>query len=668
MVHTRIDAARVRTLAQNVVASQLGALLGAEVALPSASALPWVDLEVSPRFEEAVEICIDCPEKAVATAGTFRVLVLLEPEEVSGAAAAAARRGGFDLALGHDAAAVAASGAAEGAFFAHGGTWVPESTWARPRTQAKRAAASLICGDKARTRGHRLRRALWSAGGGALARFASASATTLEKGKTTRVLGAAPEAKAMAVAPYAFHVAVENVRRDGYFTEKLLDCFLLRTVPIYWGCPNLADFGFDVDGVVFLEEDAAATVEAVAAKAVAVVERTLAAAPDAAAQARRAAAVEANFVRAQAFLDLEGRLEAAVRSGLDTRATAPPRPPPRCSRSDDCVWRERTWPLRVLSEAQYASWEAEGYVCLPGLISREACAAAAAAIRAFVGADDAREASWYANTRDIYDESLSPRPKHGPCGMVQMSHHATLWALRQDPAVHGAFADVYGTEELWVTTDRAHFKPPESPDHPAWSDAGPVHSGMHWDVDVGDAPVPFVVQGVVYLEDTPADRGALRVVPRSRGRLAALAEAVAADGAGAHLPESVAAEGAAGTLVLWHSATHHGPGRNVSDRPRVSAYVAMLPVDAGPFLGPTRPPSAALSLADAGTLKYDDDPRGVPRLTRDARVDRWRRRRPLLDEDPTEAALERRPPGEADGAPFPGLTALGRKLVGLDAW
>ena len=50
------------------------------------------------------------------------------------------------------------------------------------------------------------------------------------------------------------HVAVENVRRPGYFTEKLLDCFLLRTVPVYWGCPDLAAFGFDVDGVVFIDD------------------------------------------------------------------------------------------------------------------------------------------------------------------------------------------------------------------------------------------------------------------------------------------------------------------------------------------------------------------------------------------------------------------------------
>ncbi len=52
-----------------------------------------------------------------------------------------------------------------------------------------------------------------------------------------------------ALTPYAFSVAMENTRHDYYFTEKLIDCFLTYTVPIYWGCPSIADF-FDVRGML----------------------------------------------------------------------------------------------------------------------------------------------------------------------------------------------------------------------------------------------------------------------------------------------------------------------------------------------------------------------------------------------------------------------------------
>tara|TARA_B100000287_G_C20601388_1_gene768233 strand:- start:418 stop:1497 length:1080 start_codon:yes stop_codon:yes gene_type:complete len=50
---------------------------------------------------------------------------------------------------------------------------------------------------------------------------------------------------------YAFSVAIENntSKNDYYFTEKLLECFITGTVPIYHGCPNIDKF-FDTRGVL----------------------------------------------------------------------------------------------------------------------------------------------------------------------------------------------------------------------------------------------------------------------------------------------------------------------------------------------------------------------------------------------------------------------------------
>jgi hypothetical protein len=45
-----------------------------------------------------------------------------------------------------------------------------------------------------------------------------------------------------------FHIAIENCSIKNYFSEKLLDCFQSRTIPIYWGCINIEDF-FDIDGI-----------------------------------------------------------------------------------------------------------------------------------------------------------------------------------------------------------------------------------------------------------------------------------------------------------------------------------------------------------------------------------------------------------------------------------
>jgi hypothetical protein len=46
-----------------------------------------------------------------------------------------------------------------------------------------------------------------------------------------------------------FGVAIENTSHNGYFTEKILDCFLLKTIPVYWGCSSISNF-FRQDGII----------------------------------------------------------------------------------------------------------------------------------------------------------------------------------------------------------------------------------------------------------------------------------------------------------------------------------------------------------------------------------------------------------------------------------
>lgn len=48
---------------------------------------------------------------------------------------------------------------------------------------------------------------------------------------------------------YRFHVAMENYYEGFYFTEKICNCFASKIVPIYMGCPHIADF-FNKDGII----------------------------------------------------------------------------------------------------------------------------------------------------------------------------------------------------------------------------------------------------------------------------------------------------------------------------------------------------------------------------------------------------------------------------------
>jgi hypothetical protein len=51
---------------------------------------------------------------------------------------------------------------------------------------------------------------------------------------------------------FQYHISVENCRLNNWRTEKVLDCFMGKAIPIYWGCPNLEEY-FNTDGVIRFE-------------------------------------------------------------------------------------------------------------------------------------------------------------------------------------------------------------------------------------------------------------------------------------------------------------------------------------------------------------------------------------------------------------------------------
>jgi len=106
----------------------------------------------------------------------------------------------------------------------------------------KKKLLSVISSNKAWTVGHRRR-----------LRFVEKLATHF--GSEIDVFGRGVREindKWDAIAPYKYHVALENSRYRDYWTEKLSDAFLGEAFPIYYGCPNLTDY-FSSD--VFAEID-----------------------------------------------------------------------------------------------------------------------------------------------------------------------------------------------------------------------------------------------------------------------------------------------------------------------------------------------------------------------------------------------------------------------------
>jgi hypothetical protein len=57
--------------------------------------------------------------------------------------------------------------------------------------------------------------------------------------------------KEESVKDYYFSIVIENSKTTNYFTEKILDCFAMGTIPIYWGCDNISNF-FNPEGIIII--------------------------------------------------------------------------------------------------------------------------------------------------------------------------------------------------------------------------------------------------------------------------------------------------------------------------------------------------------------------------------------------------------------------------------
>ena len=257
-----------------------------------------------------------------------------------------------------------------------------------------------------------------------------------------------------------------------------------------------------------------------------------------------------------------------------------------------------------------------GWIAIPDVVPRALCEAVVASTAKFLGVDPDDRRTWFATHRDGH-------------GIVPLHHGQALWNVRQHPDVHAVFAELLGTEALWVSMDRVSFKPPSS----GWTEPY-RESDLHWDTDPRRYD-QFGVQGAVYLRDTDADQGAFCCVPDIYRNLASWLEVHAersfpADAVG--LPvERI--PGTAGTLVVWHRLMPHSSGRNDGAEPRWTQYVTMDPAS-------------------------DDETRRAAQAAA------------FLGRRAPEWAIRQNVPGQLDPelGPTAELTALGRKLAGLYAW
>jgi Phytanoyl-CoA dioxygenase (PhyH) len=230
-------------------------------------------------------------------------------------------------------------------------------------------------------------------------------------------------------------------------------------------------------------------------------------------------------------------------------------------------------PLRVLSEADWEFWLKNGYVIVKNAVSREQATATANFLWEFEEkiADD--QSTWYTQPR----AEMQMKELAGT-GMVEVYNNQHLWNNRQMQRVYDAFVDIWGTEKLWVTIDRANLNFPIRP--------GFEYKGfIHWDYDPETKPVN--VQGVLALADQMDEQmGGFQCIPELYRTYDTWKLTQPAD-RNRFKPDTSAFEGQydrvkleAGDLLIFNSTTPHGIRPNLSnDKVRIAQYLSMMPAE-----------------------------------------------------------------------------------------
>ncbi|MDT0606494.1 phytanoyl-CoA dioxygenase family protein [Croceitalea rosinachiae] len=229
--------------------------------------------------------------------------------------------------------------------------------------------------------------------------------------------------------------------------------------------------------------------------------------------------------------------------------------------------------LRVLSEEDWKFWKHNGYIVIKNAVPREQAQATANFLWEFDEKDPNDSSTWYAPPR----AEMQMKELTGT-GMVEVYNNQHLWNNRQMQRVYDAFVDVWGTEKLWVTIDRANLNFPQR--------AGENKKGfIHWDYDPETRPQN--VQGVLALANqTDENMGGFQCIPwlyrnydtwkltqpedrnHFQPSLEGLEDKI----------EKVKME--AGDLLIFNSTEPHGIRPNKSkDKVRIAQYISMMPAE-----------------------------------------------------------------------------------------
>lgn len=205
------------------------------------------DLDIDLHHNKQVELYVDQIPRNKSPEGIIRFLYLLEPPEImnlTAPALAAYNNGNYDFLFTHNQELL--DKVKNSFVYPLAYTWIKDYQFPE-----KKFEVSTLVGGKRMAPGHLLRQKLWFKEDRIKVPkkfFLSGNMGGIENYNNNPVLGKEKNP----LFDSQFHICIENVKRRNWWTEKLEDCMQTKTVPIYYGCPNIDDW-FDTRGIIIVD-------------------------------------------------------------------------------------------------------------------------------------------------------------------------------------------------------------------------------------------------------------------------------------------------------------------------------------------------------------------------------------------------------------------------------
>lgn len=201
----------------------------------------WPNIEID--YHKPVKLYIDNWHDFDPSPEHFKVLYLMEPDDVTRVADLAIKgHKNFDVILTTNERVLRLCPNAH--LLEFGRTWIFDY-----RFPEKEFQISHLTGHKEQTEGHRLRKKIYYKQNriNNPIDFYVSHHGGIENTFNSKILGEKKEP----LFDSQFHICIENTKQEYFFSEKLIDCFRTKTIPIYWGTPKIGEY-FDTRGMLIV--------------------------------------------------------------------------------------------------------------------------------------------------------------------------------------------------------------------------------------------------------------------------------------------------------------------------------------------------------------------------------------------------------------------------------